>query len=674
MVLGTQVAREQVRYIRFGIRNTTPNAEGENLYDQYVNDGSGVLPAGIYQCTALGAPSVWKMVGPLSFGVRDVAPAGEGEATGDTYYDDGTGANPEGLYVYTTGAVWQLVGGGGGVQSTDVNTSGMPTLGPIDLINGPGIALTRPAPGQVQVSATGGSGGEAEKPWNYHDLHNFLVSDNNRDVACHNGSPSQRCITQGADGRVYILWNDNAISDDFGPMPSLYLTIYYANKATGAWDTITYQLVMQWGDPLEVLKPEPNDFCLVMDAGLGGMEMLHILFISQIMAGPKNVYDAYYPTAMIGRPPSTQITQITLIPEAVNQNIDPISPCSQVAGAYQAFLSAGPGIVVVWVQMDDGTNRVKSNIYDPTQAVFQRYLVGATAYQECMVNDPDATDVASPSIECTNNGCHCCYLLDIRGWHPFYSNLKPTGIETVPNVWDNIMLIANGPIEDYSNLGMTNALYTTMVVLFDSQPAINQDVIILATRENDGNQYPIHVYTFTMDIPNAAPTSVLADKPDVYDESKPKNDQTHGFQLGLTYIQYSGLVAEVVPEVLIYKEMMNVRDLTFIKDFVLLHRPYNTLGRDDTEPFYHVPLECSIGDLIGAVAQPPDGGIRFHPTVHFSNMYMQGGWNTVVDAPWFPYNVYRHLRMGIFFQSSVYPFDVMMINQKPPYVMGTTPT
>jgi hypothetical protein len=612
------------------------------------------------------------MVGPLTFGVRDVAPAGEGEATGDTYYDDGTGANPEGLYVYTTGAVWQIVGGGGGVQSTDVNTSGMPTLGPIDLINGPGIALTRPAPGQVQVSATALTANMKEKPWEYHDLTNLLSDSGTQEIAPHNSMPSQRCITQGADGRIYILWHDNRFDADFGDLWRLYLTVYYANTITGRWDTITYELILQYGDPIFSCLPYPKDFCLCMDGGVGGLEMLHILFIADDQNADPNttdVFDAYYPTSLIGRPPSATVTQITLIAEKVNQIVgQDATTCSEVSAAYQPGLSAGPGIVVVWKQYnnDVGLTCITSNIYDPTQAVFSRYKTGISAYRECIVNDPNGGDCSTPTIECSNNNNHCCYLMNDGGYKPYYSNLKVSGIETVPNTWDNIMLLANGSIDDKSAMPLGNyCKYTSMVIIYDGQGGVMQDVIVLAVKSLDRG-VPIHVYTFSEDIASLpAPSVILADMADVYDDTKPFNGDDHCFQVGCDMIAFSPIPGSPIPRIMIYKEMVNERGLEWNKDFVLLHRTYNTLGKNDTEPFYHVPLECTIADYNAVKPNhPTDAEIRFHPKVHYSNQYNILGWNTVLNEPWYPYNVYHHLRMGLIINGTLDPYDVMIINDK----------
>jgi hypothetical protein len=565
-----------------------------------------------------------------------------------------------------------LIAGPGVPQSTDVNTSGFPTIGPIDLIDGPGVSWARPAPGQFQASVS--VSGEKEKPWNYHDLHNFPVTNGTRTIYPHNGSPSQRCITKGADGRVYVLWSDGAFSDDFGDVQSLYLTVYNANTSTGGWDTVTYMMLLCHNDDIgQRLLPLNNDFCLCMDAGVQGAEALHILFISEDNGDPEatNVYDAYVLTSAIGPPRAADITPMTLGAELVNQVVDPTLACSQVAAAYQASLSAGPGIVVVWVQadLDLGTPTVRSNIYDPTQVAFSRYNTTLTPYHECIVSDPVAGDVQSPSIECTSNGCHCVYLyIEGGSGYPLYSNLKPTGLETVPDVWDNVMLIINGSIDNFTDHPLTDGgLYTTMVVIYDSRAGVMQDVIIMATRGTGSDDGAIMVYTFSVDIAVLpVPTVALGDISDVFDNSKPSQEDYHGFQLGITAILYSGLPGAVIPEVLIYKEMSTPIESAFMKDFALLHRSYNTLGQQ-LNPFYHVPIECSIGDLVATGQSPPEDNIRFHPTVHFSNLYMQGGWNTTPSDPWFPYNVYRHLRMGVGAQTSVIPYDVLMINQKPLY-------
>jgi len=570
-----------------------------------------------------------------------------------------------------------LIAGPGTPQSTDINTSGFPTLGPIDIIDGPGISWARPAPGQIQ--ATAALSGESEKPWNYHDLHNFPVKDNNRDIFPNNGSPSQRCITKGIDGRIYVIWSDGAHSEDFGDVQHLYLTVYSANTVTGGWDTAIYQLTLAHNEDLgQILKPLNNDFCLCVDSGLAGAEMLHILFISEDNGDPPatNVYDAYVRTSTIGPPRSADITPMELGAELVNQAVDAEYPCSMVAASYQAGLSAGPGIVVVWVQSDDvlGVPAVRSNIYDPTQAAYSRYNTTLTPYTVCVVSDPAAADVKNPSIECTANGCHCVYLyIDDGSGYPLYSSLKSTGVETTAGAWDNVMLIVNGSIDSFSGRPLEDdgGLYTTMVVITDNSPAVAQDVIIMATRGiDDADGDAIMVYTFSADIAVLpAPTLILADQSDVYDYSKPSQDDDDGFQMGITAVTYSSAIpGSVIPEVLIYKVMNTPVEATCVKDFALLHRSYNTLGQE-LNPFYHVPIECSIGDLVGTGQSPPAGNIRFHPTVHFSNMYMQGGWNIVPGKPWFPYNVYRHLRMGLNINAEVVPADVMIINQKPFYIL-----
>jgi hypothetical protein len=262
----------------------------------------------------------------------------------------------------------------------------------------------------------------------------------------------------------------------------------------------------------------------------------------------------------------------------------------------------------------------------------------------------------------------------------YYSNLGPTGVPLVPGVWDNIMLRATLSVDQQSVLTLLDGRYTSMVVLYDGSNPVLQDSIMLAVRDvGDRGRNNINVYNFSQDIAVGVPSLIRADMTDVYDETKDGNAALHGFQLGLTAIAFLPVPGGLVPEVLLYKEMMAAMGVAYIKDFVLLHRPYTTLGQGNAFPFYHVPLECSVGDIFDSYINPVAPEYRFHPTVHYSNMYMMGGWNTVVDQPWFPYNVYHHLKLSLVpdpmgeLPTAGYS-DAIIINQKPPYRVGSFPT
>lgn len=624
------ITREQIRHERAGILSAPP-ASG-TLWDTYVNDGGGALPAGIYQLVSTG-PNVWKMLKNLTFGVLSVAPVA-GMSLGDSYYDDGLGANPEGLNIYTTTGWTTLTGG---VASIDVNSSGTPLIGAVNLADGTTVKFTKA--GQT-VTATSVAG-EKQKPDKYHDVTTMLDDANN-------GHPGQRCIARDSLGRNLILWH-NGVAPPGAAI--LYLTVENNPDPTATVRqraSITYELTITDQATGLAILPNLQDFCLAVD-NQGPAEMIHILGTFLTNAGTQDIFDAYFAATTIPVDPvPAAITPLALSAEMVNQLTNLLNPCTNPSAC--AVPGAQYSLAVTFVQLNNATGFTEVIVtkYDYTAAAWGRYITFAAT----IISDP-STSAIYPTVECIETNICIAFVQDsgagVNALYFSYSTTAGAPWSTTP--------LAN-PIDSFGALTGDFQNAPSMVLVNDVDNTWITATIAIQDMAGGANNV-IYAYQFTLDITlGVAPTVFNECAVDVYDNFRTENHFRCMFQLGVSVNQYDSTANQ-------YPVFYLLKCMTTLLDNYDLMLAVGSYPIDTYEPWIHIPVQCGIGDIVGGGGGAVAYGFR--PKVHYAG-YDANRPARVFEQAWYPAAV--GLRMETGWQVGVQPslpMNVMVSKDIPAY-------
>jgi hypothetical protein len=547
----------------------------------------------------------------FKFGIRNTHPVGIGEEVWDMYFNDGTGSLAMGVWCYEPPGVWVLIGAGGGVDSIDVDSSGVPLTGDVNMQSGAGIALAKVGQ-NIVVNATGGGGGLDEKVDKYHDVVPlvFLPVSNNVNT---NGLPSQRVIgyaddSQYTEGIIYKVWRDGY---------DLHLTLEKHANINGQpavsniggqqQEIYDWVIVLQdWNE--NPLTSMPDDFCLVIDPV---SRDIHIFFIDT----NGDVWDAAL--NIVGTPPpNVWNMSLTAWCAKVNQNQVGSGSCRHVSAAWQSGYMGDETVSVAWVQMVDGTPGVIANHFDPATYLY-------TTWAEVLVSTPNV-DADYPTVEVNNTGSgilpaliHYAWVEDNspQSWHIFYRN------ETQAQVWSNIY-----QADQYFGAPGTFEFHSppTMVVVESSLPSRDSIYVMICALETMNNM--MGSVLFSIVDPNQGNNSGYVTLLDYYGYwTLPYRK---GFyQLGCTNFTWS--VQSNQPKFLLYHATLD--DLSPRGGGSgSYHLLLSMMGLDDAlsmmpMPWCQTTIRLGLYDIDNDLSpEPPDNFIYgFRPKVYFGRPYDQ---------------------------------------------------
>ena len=473
-------------------------------------------------------------------------------------------------------------------------------------------------------------GGDEEKPFDYHEFGlglgiGYIGSSST-------GAPSQRCMGISKLGYAIYLHFEGPI--DGGELFFFVqnLTNQYVNGHE-KYDTRRIPIFLDdGGTPV-------NDFCFVIEQGVNGAEMGHVVYVSD----DGNVYDAYFLITDLITAIETP-DEIVITAERVNRNDagEEGGECYCVSASAQPYLQYGPGIVVTWIQaIDPATPKVRSNFYDSSVGAGVRYNVGlGSHYQELIVSIEVIGEIEmeaeSQTVECCNEYCHCSYVCQPSGLI-YYARMNRTGISTVPGYWDNIPFQA---VNQYGDMIDFISGGSPSMVIFDGDvdESITTHQKFVGITMKDSNDELLKFFLFTTDFVDGIPTHYSeSHRVEVANYMKGANNARDEYQLGISKITYK--TGQEKPIFYIY----NVRQITLAVEgleysnfeliYLQMHDEAALLGVDDdwnTVFLWTTTLSY----------------YRFGPMVHYSYNWYNREWKTEASSgqlgkAYYPLNTYR---------------------------------